>query len=156
LGAGLTGAALRVTLWDGDSAKGQFNFNESTILVNGVNFGNVSSVAVQQTNSLGTSVISSGVGFRNELLDTGWFSLTDSTALATLFSSLSTGTATFEWTDSQIDRNILDFTQGVDGGLINSGSGPTVNPPTGQVALPGTLALVGVGLLASLRKVSKR
>jgi hypothetical protein len=155
LGGGLSRAALRVTLDDGDSAAGEFNFNESTILVDGVSFGNVSSVDVQRTNSLGTMAISTGVGFRNSLLDTGWFTLLGASELSALFLGLGDGTATFVWTDSQLDGNFLDFTQGVDGGLINVGTGPVVSPPAGTpVPEPGTLMTLGAGLagLAALKR----
>ncbi len=149
LGGGLSGAAIRVTLEDGDSEVGGFNFGESTIEVDGISFGGVSSVNVERTNSTGTASLSTGVGFRDDTLDTGWLTLT-SGSLGALYTQLADGGLTFVWTDSQLDGNFLDFTQGVDGSLINVGSGPVVTPPTGTVPLPGTLGLMALGLIGFL------
>lgn len=151
LGGGLSGAALRVTLDDGDSAVGEFNFNESTIQVDGVDFGNVSLAAVEETNSTGTTALSTGTGFRDGTLDTGWFALLDPAALNMLFTALLDESVTFTWTDSELDGNFLDFTQGVDGGLINIGTGPIITPPPGggtNVSTPASFALLGAGLVA--------
>jgi hypothetical protein len=146
LGGGLSGAAIRVTLFDGDSESGGFNFGESTITVDGVSFGDISTTAVQATNSTGTSASSTGVGFRNNTLDTGWLTMTSGN-LGALYSELADGSLSFVWTDSQLDGNFLDFTQGVAGSLINVGTGPVVTPPTGSVPLPGSVALLSLGLL---------
>jgi hypothetical protein len=149
LGSGLTGAAIRISLSDGDSERGGFNYNESRFQVDGVDFGSISNVSVEETDNSGASRISNGTGFRNDLLDTGWLQLTDVAALSTLFSALSDGTINFVWTDSQLDTNFLDFTQGLSGSVIHVGSGPVVTPPTppSGVPLPGSMALIGLGLL---------
>jgi hypothetical protein len=149
LGGGITGVALRVTLWDGDSATGEFNFGESTIEIDGVFLGAVSGIAVEETDSLGTRSISTGTGFRDGTLDTGWFVM-NAVGYSALFNALQDGELNFFWTDSELDGNILDFTRGVDGGLINIGQPPVitppVTPPTG-VPEPASLALLGAGLL---------
>jgi PEP-CTERM motif len=155
LGGGLSGAAIRITLEDGDSESGGFNFNESTVEVDGISFGGVSTVNVERTNALGTTTISSGVGFRNNVLDTGWLTLSSGN-LGALYSALADGGLTFVWTDSGLDSNVLDFTQGVDASLINVGTGPVVTPPTGgTVPVPGSLALLGLGLFGLCRMSRK-
>lgn len=148
LGGGLLGASVRITLFDGDSAAGNFDFNANTLSVNGVNFGNFSLVATENTNSTGGALGGFSSGFRNNLLDTGFFSSTDPTGLSNLFASLvSTQEAKFTLLDS-IDPfdNFFDFTQGIDGGLIDVGTGPVVTPPGGTVPEPSALALLGIAL----------
>ena len=145
LGGGLTSAAIRFTLFDGDTGLGDFDRNQNTLLVNGVNFGNWSSVVTQETNSTGTSLLSSNAsgGFRNNRLDTGWFSNNNAGTLAALFGTLGSGSISYQLSDVDPGDNFYDFTQGVNGSLINIGTGPTVG---GQVPEPATLALLGLGL----------
>lgn len=146
LGGGLTSAAIRFTLFDGDTGSGDFDRNQNTLLVNGVNFGNWSSVVTQETNSTGATLLSTNAlgGFRDNRLDTGWFSSNNAGTLAALFATLGSGSVTYQLSDTDPGDNFYDFTRGVDGGLINVGTGPTVG---GQVPEPATLALLGLGLL---------
>lgn len=146
LGGGLAAAAIRFTLFDGDTGLGNFDRNQNTLLVNGVNFGNWSSVVTQETNGTGTTVLSNNAsgGFRDERLDTGWFSSNDAGTLAALFATLGSGSVTYQLSDTDPGDNFYDFTRGVDGGLINVGTGPTVG---GQVPEPASLALLGLGLI---------
>ncbi len=160
LGGGLQSAAFRLTLFDGDSAPGDFDFNENTFLVNGVSIGNWSDVTTYHTNSTGTSVFSTSTGFGNNILSTGFFSLSDIGALADLFASLvSTSQLQFFLNDADPNDNFFDFTQGVDGGLIDVGTGPVVTPPNGAVPEPSTWAMLLIGFFGiggALRSVAWR
>lgn len=151
LGGGLQSASIRFTLFDGDSASGNFDFNNLTLQLNGINSGNWSTVIAQNTTSLGNlggSGSSTG-GFRNNILDTGWFHVTNAVSLASLFTSLvSTEQMVFKTNDTDPGDNYYDFTQGIDASLINVGQGPGVIPGgNGNVPEPASLALMGLGLV---------
>jgi len=148
LGGGLSSASFRFSLFDGDTASGNFDFNENELVVNGYNFGNWSTVQAENTTALGVSTATgfSGGGFRNNVLDTGWFGSTDSTLLSNLYASIvSTEALVFEVDDVDPFDNFYDFTQGIDNSLINVGSGPVVTPPSG-VPEASSVALLGLGL----------
>lgn len=153
LGGGLTSASFRFTLDDGDNAEGNFDFNQNFLTINNVALGaagNFSSVATETTDSTGTTVSASQLGFPNNRLATGWFTLTNSLVLTDLFDTTSTtGQMVFQIVKTDSSSQVWDFTQGVDGSLINVGTGPVVTPPGnggGQVPVPATLALLGLGL----------
>lgn len=141
LGGGITSASFRITLFDGDSAPGNFDFNENTFLVNGIEIGNWSSVTSYETNGDGTSLVSTSTGFGNNILSTGFFTLTDTTKLTALFASLGGGSLAYTLNDVDPYDNYFDFTQGVDGGLINSGKLPVITPPN-AVPEPTTWAMM--------------
>lgn len=145
LGGGLASASFRFTLFDGDSAEFDFDDNDVTLLVNGINVGNWSDVTTNTTDNLGNLVLggSDHLGFRDSELDSGWFHVTDTTQLATFFSSLSTTSILFALNDVDPDDNFFDFTQGIDASLIDVGSGPVVVPPNpSAVPVPAALPLL--------------
>jgi hypothetical protein len=148
LGGGIQQASFRFSLYDGDSAAGNFDFNDNTLLINGFNFGNWSSVSTQNTTSTGTAGGAGfSTGFRNNILDTGWFSSSNSSLLSSLYTSLlSTQALKFEVKDVDAYDNYYDFTQGLDASVINVGQGPVVTPPT-KVPEPSGLLLLALGML---------
>ena len=118
--------------------------------MNGLNFGDWTAVNTQETTSLGAQIGSgTNKGFRDNLVDTGWFSSTDSVLLAALYGTLvATPTLTFQVQDVDPYDNFYDFTRGIDNSIINVGQGPVVTPPTGQVPEPASMALLGIGMAA--------
>lgn len=158
LGGGLSSLSVRITLFDGDSASGNFDFNDNTFLVNGTSLGNWSSVPTYQTSADGLTLLSSGSGFGNNILSTGFFSTTNAGALSSIFSSLSSSNAlAFTLNDVDPGDNFFDFTQGVNGSLINVGQGPVVTPPTGAVPEPSTwlMMIAGFGMLGGAMRRRK-
>ncbi|MCZ8011719.1 MAG: PEP-CTERM sorting domain-containing protein [Gemmatimonas sp.] len=150
LGGGLSSASFRFTLYDGDTGAGNFDENDNTLLVNGATIGNWSSVSTSQTNSTGGTIGSATLGFLNNQLHTGWFTTTNLTALGTIWSALNTNLSlVYTYSDVDPGDQFLDFTQGVNSSLINVGTGPVVQPPTGNaVPEPASLALVIGGAMA--------
>lgn len=148
LGGGLTSAAFRFTLYDGDNAPGDFDFDQNFLLVNDQAFAgnNWSQVVTQETTSSGATIGGTGLGFADERLMTGWFSSSDATFLNALFGSLSSsGALSFGMNDLDPGDNFYDFTLGLDASLINVGQGPVVTPTT--VPEPTTVVLMATGLL---------
>ncbi len=157
LGGGLSQAAVRFTLFDGDTAAGDFDEGKNTLLLNGINFGNWSSVEAENTTATGASGTRgfSGGGFRDNVLDTGWFFSNNASTLSALFSSLTaTQQVIFGLDDVNPFDNFFDFTQGVDASLVNVGTGPVITPggPSAEIPTPALLpGLIGMGV-AALRK----
>lgn len=155
LGGGLQEVAVRFTLDDGDTASGDFDFNENTLLLNGINFGDWSNVIAEETDASGNSASGgfSNGGFRDNLLDTGWFFSDDATTLSSFFSTLtSQQQVAYELDDTSSGDNFLDFTRGIDSSLINVGQGPTVEPPVGETtpepaSILGLFAMISFGIL---------
>jgi hypothetical protein len=150
LGGGFSTVSVRITLDDGDNAPGDFDENDNVLLVNGLDFGNFSDVSTTETNSVG-DVISTGTGFEDGDLDTGFFTVTDAGVLASLFTSLSTsGEAAYVLDKLDGDFQFYDFTSGLDASLIDVGTGPVVTPPPTTNPNPVPLPAAGFLLLGAL------
>ncbi len=135
LGPGLKEVAVRLTLFDGDTAPGNFDAGDNQLLVNGLPLGNFSDVGTEETSQDGQSTLShnDASGFRNDTLDTGFFHSTDPPVVGALRAALlSTGTAVFQLLDADPFDNFFDFTRGLSGGAIDVGRPPSVEnlPPT--------------------------
>lgn len=145
LGGGLSEAAFRFTLYDGDMAPGNFDFNNNFLQVNGFGFSsnNWSAVQTVQTTSTGTVISGPSAGFSDSQLHTGWFYTTDAVFLNSLYTSLSSsGTLSFALSDTDPYDNYYDFRQGIDGSLIDQEQGPITTTPE-----PASMVLLASGLL---------
>src|SRR5262245_50411091 len=141
LGPGLVEVAVRLTLFDGDTAAGDFDFHENRLLLNGLDLGDFSDVATEEVSPDGLTSLSSNApgGFRNDTLDTGFFSSTNPTLLAGLRAALlGSGTAVYQLEDVDPFDNFFDFTQGLSGGPVSADRPPTVvnEPPPTPAATP--------------------
>lgn len=159
LGGGIASASFRVTVLDGDTSAGEFDFNQNDFFVNGLNFGDFSDVSTRTTNSVGNDIGSSHTGFSDNGLDTGFFFSNDSSLLSSLYTSLlGSESLLFQLADEDPDDNFFDFTAGIDGGLINIGTGPVTTPPPSAVPVPAAVWLFGSGLvgLIGMKKKSAK
>ncbi len=143
LGGGIDEAAVRITLDDGDTGIGDFDENQNFLLLNGVDFGaasNFTGVLAQETSGDGlTELDPPDPGFDDNDLETGFFHFTDPVLLVSLFNTMTlSNEVVFGLRDDSVPfDNFFDFTGGVDGGLIDVGTGPIV----GTVPEPTTLAI---------------
>jgi hypothetical protein len=150
LGGGLASAAFRVSLFDGDSRSGNFDFTNNWLVINNSRIQNFSAVSTIETNGSGAPVGSGNVadGFGNNVLNTGFFFTSDATALGNIFAALLGGSLTYVYEDSDPGDQFLDFTQGLDASVIDVGQGPVVTPPNTTVPEPATVVLLATGLAA--------
>lgn len=134
LGGGIAQIAVRFTLYDGDSAPGNFDDDgDNTLLLNGVAIGTWDQVGTLTTDELGNPISSQHVGFENGEVDTGWFYSNDPAALTALYSALQgSNQLVVQLQDVDPYDNYFDFTRGLDSSLIDIGTGPTIisNDPT--------------------------
>ena len=161
LGGGIAQASFRVTLFDGDTRAGDFDFNDNFLQVNGIRVGNWSNVSTIVTNGIGAPVGNGNIanGFGDDVLNTGFFYVNNAATLSSIFASLTTtgGTITYGYEDIDAGDQYLDFTQGINGNLINSNVPPTVVPPTGNVVPePSTYALMATGLIGIVGVARRR
>ncbi len=156
LGGGIASMAVRVTLYDGDTGFGDFDDDQNTLIINGVSVANFSDSVTEETGGDGLTQLSQNPsgGFRDGTLDTGFFVVSNPADLAAILAALTgSGQLVFQLNDVDPDDNIFDFTRGVDGGLINTGTGPTVAPGTvGKAAVKKSaqpIKIVDAGAIAN-------
>jgi hypothetical protein len=142
LGGGIAQAAFRVTLFDGDTRSG--------------NFSDVSTITTTGTGGTPSGGDNIGNGFGNSILNTGFFHVTDATTLSSIFASLAGGTINYGYEDRDPGDQFLDFTQGVDGTLIDVNVPPVVVPPTNVIPEPSTYALMATGLVGLFGMARRR
>ena len=175
LGGGISSASFRISLYDGDSQAGNFDYNMNYLYVNsgggvvgtssststGTNLGNFSTVATHQTDGVGNQISTNvGPGFGDDILDTGFFSTSSTASLSSLYSqlvaaSLGDQTIRFQLDDLSNGDQYFDFTQGLDSSVINIGSGPVVTPVS-VTPEPSSLVLLGTGALALVGTVRRK
>lgn len=148
LGGGLAQAAFRVSLFDGDNAPGDFDFNDNFFLVNGAEIGNFSAVTTQRTSGTGTPIGGTTLGFADGELMTGFFFTSNASLLGSIFGGLGGGLL-FQLRDTDPGDQFYDFRQGLDASVIDVGSGPIITPgnPNTVIPEPSTVVLLGGGLL---------
>jgi len=129
LGGGLQSAAVRLTLYDGDSAKGDFDCKDLSLSLDGARLGSLSDLLTYSHDSKGGNV-SVGDGFANEKTATGWISVA-SADLSKLFDKLQTDptkSSIFEVISKDGDTQYYDFTAGIDASFSNVVVAPNAAP----------------------------
>ena len=114
LGGGLSEVAVRITVDDGDTGPGDFDDTaQNFLLLNGIRLGDFSDVITRQTSGDGLTMLSRNPdgGFRNDILDTGFFHSSDPSFLAAFFNSLSSGQVIYQLDDTDPNDNFFDFTK---------------------------------------------
>lgn len=155
LGGGIKEVGIRFTLYDGDTARSNFDFNDNFLLVNGINIGNWSSVNAVNTDSQGNAGLygTSGGGFRNNILDTGWFYSNNAQLLGNFYNTLSSGQVLYQLNDKDPGDQYLDFKQGIAASQLNVSQAPVVAPPS-AVPEPTTIlgSVMALGAFSAARR----
>lgn len=131
---------FRFSVLDGDTRAGEFDENDMDLRINGFSIGNWTPIAVETTTADGLTGLGTGVGFGNDLFDTGWFTTTNTALLSNVFTTLQVTTTMF---DNDPDDNFWDFTTGP------AGTAPTQIAPGWTIdkrALNGSYSSVGENL----------
>ncbi|HTN74634.1 MAG TPA: hypothetical protein VL096_05285 [Pirellulaceae bacterium] len=154
LGGGIADLSIRITLEDGDTSFGDFDFNDNSLIVNGQNVGNFSLIPTERTSPSGLTVIGTYTGFPDSYLATGFFHVTNAALLAAIYNSVVTNQQfTIQLQDVDPTDNAYNFTAGVSGGLVDVGQPPTVTGA--EVPEPASIALwtiMGAASLAGWRR----
>lgn len=144
----LAEVAFRFSVFDGDTARGNFDYQRNVLLVNGINFGNWSAVQTESTTGFGqpTTYRLSGGGFRDEKLDTGFFYSDRPEVLLALYASLrASRSLTFSIQDATPGDQYYDFREAIDPSLVGAGSMPVI--VTHAVPEPKTHKLIALSSL---------
>jgi len=115
-GGGVQQGWVRFTAEDGDTSAtstsgNNFDVNDITLNLNGVEIGNWTDPVTQETNLTGTTVLSQATGFGASQFDTGWFDISSPALLNDLMVN---GSVTWTATDADPNDNFWDFTLGND------------------------------------------
>jgi len=149
LGGGLQAAAIRMTVYDGDTGAGEFAFDDLTLLIDDIVVANWSDIKTQETDAFGNKKDDLfNDGFRDISLDSGW-ALISTGSLTGLFNKLFDETVVFSTSATIGLENELDFTAGLDNPITKAGVLPFVTYQNGHtVPEPGSTVLFGLGLLS--------
>jgi len=156
LGGGISELSIRVTLYDGDTAAGNFDYMQNTLLVDGVSLEDFSMVPTTGHDAVGNPNGPASAGFGDNVLTTGFFYSNNSADLANIYSELqSTGRLTLGINDVDPGDNYYDFTQGINQSFIDVGTPPQVSSvpePSGPMGL--TLLVTSGAFLR--RRIARR
>ncbi len=108
-GGSLARIYIRFTAQDGDTAAGDFDFNDISLVLNGFTVGNWSSVQTERTSADGRTSFGFQTGFGNNSLNTGWFTSADPGLLSNVLTTNRTTTQVF---DRDPNDNYWDFSLG--------------------------------------------
>ncbi|MEL7129710.1 MAG: hypothetical protein AAGK23_09190 [Pseudomonadota bacterium] len=114
-GGGIQAGWVRFTAFDGDTSTtggGNFDVNDITLVLNGVDVGNWTTPVTETTNVTGTVATETRQGFPNGAFSTGWFEIGNQALLDTFL--VENQTVTWQSRDADPGDNFWDFTIGND------------------------------------------
>jgi hypothetical protein len=148
LGGGIAQMAIRLTEFDGDTGSSGIGpgVNQYNPLLNGGAYVGIDLLV----NGLKVGDFED-VGFESGMLDTGFFLVSDSALLASIFSSVESTSSIILGYDEGADKGtaFVDFKTGLDQVSLTSSLRPTVIPEPSVVGILGFGAIMG---LISLRR----